>query len=317
MKTRYEYELSNDLSKKDFLLKAVNILKEGQYSYDIFSLKFSEIKKETIKVFVIQGNAKLDFSCSVGNYVNFGGKETMVFHPMTGKVNGEEIAFYSKDIKLTDEQKAIIKQKLDAPKKKKGSLKLSPEDEKSCFLTLKETVFDNNFHCPGVRMKGLSYSGEAEIESVDIIEVPFYSCTLFYKNINIDVFGMAFEKSEVHLTGIKQLPTKNKEIALVNNQAEKIKQPNKVLTTLMIIPFIMMFVGFFLFIRDVGRNMQMMIIGGAIFGVGFLVLTIYAIILMVLKKKATMYRENTLSEHERIRQLQLNDLVESIKNIIE
>ena len=126
---------------------------------------------------------------------------------------------------------------------------------------------------------------------------------------------MAFDSLEPSIEGLDRIPSETKERAMVYEEPTKGQTAIKVFNFVMIIPFLASFVGFYIGIRNIAKDWPACIIGFSICGIGFLLMCIYAIIIMIRRSVVKKYKEGILEEHRRIKQLQLNELIETIKRM--
>ena len=311
------YVFEKTLSKKDFLLKVIDRLKTEDLPYDIFSLGFSEVREETRSAFLVTGSGEFDYSCSVGNdQFDYGtGNRILQYRPLSGKVSGRASGLVCcyKPIELS-RQEAIL-QAVHAMTPTTVDYEMTRDELENCKENLKSIIFDSNFKAPGSYVQGLSYSGSATIESVSLVEVPYYTCSFFYKEFEVKVVGMALEDVPPSFRDLDKLPKKAKEEAELPKIAEKNSHTDKRLSYIMIVPALAAFYTLPMFFNNLGKDVKIALLYLVIFAVALTCLAIFGYHILNKKRLAYKAMEKKKQEYAATKQRLMIELIDRVNSL--
>lgn len=308
------YVFEKSLSKKQFLLNVIEQLKKEKLPYDIFSLGFSEVKEETRSAFLVTGSGEIDYSCSVGNdqYDYDTGNRILQYRPLSGKVSGRATGLVCcyKPIELS--RRPFILQEIKTMKPEEIDYEMTDDELENCEDNLTEIIFDRYFKAPGSYVQGLSYSGNTRVESISLVEVPYYSCSFFYKEFEVKVIGMAVGSYPPRMEGLDKLPAESPEEAELPKIRERDSQTNRRLPYVMIVPALASFYTLPMFFNNLGKDVKIALLYLAIFLVGVACMAFFGYHIKNKKRAAYKAMEKKKEEFAKTKQRLMIELIDRI-----
>ena len=314
MKSTKRITIEPSVTLKDFASELVQRIEEGSRLHDVFSTYVGEIKVEMRKALLVRGSGTLKYLCSIGEYnMTPDGQQILQWKPINGEVTGKATALISLGAPIALAHEATVIQVASMTKAEAVEETYDSNIEEMCLEQLKDAIFSREFRNPGAQIKGVSISGIPEIESVQTILVPYYSCELRYRDIPMKASCAALAGCHVSLSGISELPQKAPEEDAIEKEARRIADMPKLATMLTLIPFLAMFYCIPMAWTNMKRDTKLFWILLSVGLAAMALVLVYAGVLLRHKHRSEAYRKAEFQKLADIRAAQKEAFVAEMK----